>query len=197
VLEIMLTFVTVNEPCDEEEALPMDPLEPEPLPVEPLPVEPLPVVPEADPPTPLLPLPVEPLPVEPEADPPTPLLPLPAPAFPEMLPLLFPLEPEPLPAPEVPEAEPLPLPIPLLSDPVMRTWWPTWSVNLEVSPANCHVLPVVSVKVKFPEDPLRQPSMLDEVEVEVEELCEVCVELPVELVSVCWLDEVEDGEDVD
>jgi len=36
---------------------------------------------------------------------------------------------------------------PAPSDPVRRTWWPTCSVNLEVSPASCQVFPAVSVSV--------------------------------------------------
>jgi hypothetical protein len=62
---------------------------------------------------------------------------------------------------------------------------------LEVSPANCHVLPVVSVRVKFPEDPLRQPSML-ELLLPVE-VCVVCVVVVV-VVEVESGVEVDDGE---
>jgi hypothetical protein len=123
----------------------------------------------------------EPLPEEeplapPEADPP-------APALPEMLPLVFPpLE--------------LLLPMPLLSDPIMRTWWPTWSLNFEVSPASCQVFPLVSVKVKLPDEPFRQPSMVELLPVEV---CVVCVVVVVveEVESGVddWLGLVEDGVD--
>jgi len=53
----------------------------------------------------------------------------------------------------LPEAEPLGLleaPVEVLllaSDPLSRTWWPTWSFNFDMSPASCQVFPVLSVSV--------------------------------------------------
>ena len=76
---------------------------------------------------------------EPEELAPAPLL---------MLPAALPPAVEPL-APALPEAE---LGLELVSEaaacePLSRTWWPTWSLNFEVSPASCHVLPLLSVRV--------------------------------------------------
>jgi hypothetical protein len=93
-----------------------------------------------------------------------------------------------------PEAEPL------LSVPIMRTWWPTWLLSFEVSPASCHVFPDWSVNDQLPAEPLRQPSMeLLLLSLEVWVVWVVLVWVVVELVSglVDWPDEVEDGDDVD
>jgi hypothetical protein len=83
-------------------------------------------------------------------------------------------------------AAPAPLELPPASDPVMRTSWPTCSVNLEVSPDSCQVFPAVSVREKFPEEPLRHPS----IEVLLVEVCVVSG-------AVLWVGEVCDGEVAD
>jgi hypothetical protein len=55
----------------------------------------------------------------------------------------------------------------LASDPLILTWWPTWSPSLEVSPASCQVFPVESVNVQLPAEPFRQPSIEASFSVEV------------------------------
>jgi hypothetical protein len=57
----------------------------------------------------------------------------------------------------LPLAVPVALPLPEV-DPVTWTIWPTCGERLEVSPCRDHVVPLVlSVRVKLPDDPLRQP----------------------------------------
>ena len=41
--------------------------------------------------------------------------------------------------------------------PLICTSWPTCSVNFEASPAIWYAVPALSVRVKFPLDPWRQP----------------------------------------
>jgi hypothetical protein len=110
----------------------------------------------------------------------------------------------------VPPAVAAPAPAPLLglddeeaappaSLPVIRTWWPTWSLSFAVSPASCQVFPDWSVNVQLPAEPPRQPSIEVPLSVEVCVVCVVVVWVVVELVSGvagCWLGAVDDG-DVD
>jgi hypothetical protein len=67
---------------------------------------------------------------------------------------------------------------------------------LEVSPASCHIFPVVSVSVQFPAEPFRHPSIDDEpsVEVCVVSVVVVCVVVEVVPGAVDWLGEVDEGE---
>jgi hypothetical protein len=67
---------------------------------------------------------------------------------------------------------------------------------LEVSPASCHVFPVVSVRVQLPAEPFRHPSIEDELsdEVCVVSVVVVCVVVELVLGAVDWLGEVDEGE---
>jgi hypothetical protein len=87
----------------------------------------------------------------------------------------------------------------LLSVPITRMWWPTWSLNFEVSPESCQVLPDWSVNVQLPAEPFKQPSIELPLSLDVCVVWVVVLWVVVELVSgvVDWLlGEVDDG-DVD